>query len=136
MPSLSPTTRFLNPPTMPPAAGYSHVAEVRGGRLLFVSGQVAVDTDGKVVGPGDLAAQVRQVFTNLKHALDAAGTDFAHVVKLTFYLVDASQIGLVRQIRDEFVNTEQPPASTAVEIRRLVRDELLIEVDAVAVVPD
>ncbi len=136
MPSLSPSTRFLNPPTMPPVAGYSHIAEVRGGRLVFISGQVAIDSEGHLVGAHDVAAQARQVFTNLKKALEAVGTDFAHVVKVTFYLVDASQIGVVRQVRDEFVNRELPPASTAVEVRRLVRDDLLIEVDAVAVVPD
>ena len=135
MPNPSPAVRFLNPPVMPPAAGYSHVAEVTGGRLTFVSGQVAVDRAGNLVGPGDIAAQARQVFTNLKTALEAAGTDFAHVVKLTFYLVDISKIALVRGIRDEFVDTEHPPASTAVEVRRLVREEFLIEVDAVAVVP-
>jgi enamine deaminase RidA (YjgF/YER057c/UK114 family) len=135
MPRDNPALRFLNPPTMPPAAGYSHIAEVTGGRLIFLSGQVAVDEAGKPVGPNDMAAQARQVFTNLKSALEAAGTDFAHVIKLTFYLVDISKIALVRGIRDEFVDTRHPPASTAVEIRRLVREEFLIEVDAVAAAP-
>lgn len=135
MPSPGPAIRFLNPSTMPPAAGYSHIAEVGGGRLIFISGQVALDHDGKLVGANDMAAQARQVFTNLKTALEVAGTDFAHVVKLTFYLTDISKIALVRGIRDAFVNTEHPPASTAVEIRRLVREEFLIEVDAVAAAP-
>jgi reactive intermediate/imine deaminase len=120
---------------MPPAAGYSHIAEVTGGRMVFISGQVALDREGQLVGPGDMAAQARQVFANLKIALEAAGTDFAHVVKLTFYLTDISKIALVRGIRDAFVNPEHPPASTAVEIRRLVREEFLIEVDAVAAAP-
>jgi len=135
MPNPRPTVRFLNPPTLPPPAGYSHVAEVSGGKLLFVSGQVALDRGGNLVGPNDLAAQTRQVFENLKAALEAAGTDFAHVLKLTFYLVDASKISAVREVRDRFVDTRHPPASTAVEIRRLVREDFLIEVDAVASVP-
>lgn len=135
MPDPPPTVRFLNPPTLAPAAGYSHVAEVRGGKTVFISGQVALDPSGKLVGPGDLAAQAGQVFANLKAALEAAGTDFAHVVKLTFYMVDVSQIATVRAIRDTFVDTRHPPASTAVGIRRLVREEFLIEVDAVAVAP-
>lgn len=135
MPSRSPPIRFLNPPALSPPAGYSHVAEVTGGRLVFLSGQVAVDRSGTVVGPGDIAAQTRQVFLNLKAALEAAGTDFAHVAKLTFYLLDASKIAVVRGVRDEFVDTHHPPASTAVEVRRLVREEFLVEVDAVAVVP-
>ncbi len=127
--------RFLNPTTMAPPAGYSHVAEVSGGRLVFLSGQVATDREGKLVGPGDLAAQTRQVFENLKAGLEAVGTDFAHVVKLTYFLTDASQIAVVRGIRDMFVDPKHPPASTAVQIARLVREEFLIEVDAVAVVP-
>ena len=80
-------------------------------------------------------SQTRQVFTNLKTALEAAGTDFAHVVKLTFYLVDISKIALVRGIRDEFVDTRHPPASTAVEVRRLVREEFLLAVDSIATAP-
>jgi enamine deaminase RidA (YjgF/YER057c/UK114 family) len=128
--------RFLNPPTLAPPAGYSHVAEVPGGKIVFLSGQVATDRAGKLVGANDLGAQTRQVFENLKAGLEAAGTDFAHVVKLTYYLTDASKIAVVRGIRDEFVDVKHPPASTAVEIRRLVREEFLIEVDAVAAVPE
>lgn len=135
MPSPTSTVRFVNPPTLAPPVGYSHVAEVSGGKLVFLSGQVAMDRNGTLVGAGDLAAQTMQVFENLKAGLEAAGTDFAHVVKLTFFLTDASQIGVVRGIRDGFVDVKHPPASTAVEIRRLVREEFLIEVEAVAVVP-
>jgi enamine deaminase RidA (YjgF/YER057c/UK114 family) len=136
MPPKDALIRFLNPSTLAPPAGYSHVAEVSGGRVIFISGQVAVDRSGKLVGANDLTAQARQVFANLKAALEAAGTDFAHVAKLNFYLTDASQIAAVRTVRDGFVNAAHPPASTAVEIRRLVREEFLLEVDAVAVVPD
>ncbi len=128
--------RFLNPTTMAPPAGYSHVAQVSGGKLVFLSGQVATDRSGNLVGPNHLPAQTRQVFENLKAGLEAAGTDFAHVVKLTFYLTDISRIGVVREVRDRFVDARHPPASTAVEIRRLVREDFLIEVDAVAVVPE
>ena len=75
------------------------------------------------------------MFTNLKTALAAVGADFNAVVKLTFYLVDISQIQIVREVRDQFVNAQQPPASSAVEVRRLFRDDLLIEIDAIAVMP-
>ena len=71
---------------------------------------------------------------NLQAALEAVGAGFEQVVKLTCYLVDATQLPVVREVRDQYVNTQQPPASTAVEVRRLVRDDLLIEVEAVAVV--
>ncbi len=125
--------RFFSPPELPPTPGYSHVAQVTGGRTIHVSGQVALDRYGEVVGEGDLEAQARQVFENLKAALGAAGAGFGDVVKLGFYLTDISRMGVVRGVRDEYVDTDRPPASTAVEVTRLIRDEFLIEVEAVAV---
>ena len=74
------------------------------------------------------------MFDNLRAALQAVGAGFEHVLKLTYYLVDASQLPIVREVRDQYVNIQQPPASTAVEVRRLVRDDLLLEVEAVAVI--
>ncbi len=134
MASRSPSVRFLDPEGLPPANGYSHVAEVSGGRTVYISGQIALDGEGRLVGDGDMRAQAHQVFDNIEVALKAVGADFGHVVKLTFYLLDATRIGDVREVRDRYVNTSAPPASTAVEIRRFVRDGLLIEVDAIAVV--
>jgi reactive intermediate/imine deaminase len=110
------------------------VVEVTAGRLVYIAGQVALDPTARLVGPGDIRAQARQVFDNLQAALQAVGAGFEQVVKLTYYLVDATQLPIVREVRDQYVNTQQPPASTAVEVRRLVRDDLLIEVEAVAVV--
>jgi reactive intermediate/imine deaminase len=133
--SQSQTIRFLNPPDMPRPFGYSHIAEVSGGRTIYISGQVALDQSGALIGPDDLRAQTQQVFTNLKAALAAVGADFSAVVKLTYFLLDISQIQIVREVRDQFVNTQQPPASSAVEVRRLFRDDLLIEIEAIAVVP-
>jgi reactive intermediate/imine deaminase len=128
--------RFLNPPALPKPAGYTHVVETRGGRTVYISGQVALDASGSLVGAGDLEQQATQVFDNLAAALDAVGATFQHVVKLTFFLLDFSQIAAVRAVRDRYVNTEQPPASSAVEVRRLFRDDVLIEVEAIAVVPE
>ena len=124
--------RFLNRAP----AGYSQVVEVRGGRTLYISGQVALDSSGKVVGAGDFAAQVKQVFANLKARLDEAGTSFSDVVKLNFYLLDATNLQIVRDVRDTYVNREQPPASTLVVVKQLFRPELLVEVDAIAVAKD
>jgi enamine deaminase RidA (YjgF/YER057c/UK114 family) len=129
------TARFVNPDTMHRPTGYTHVVEVLAGRPVYISGQVALDATGALVGPGDLAAQARQVFDNLRLALEAAGAGFGQVVKLTFYLRDASQMPVVREVRDQYLDPDRPPASTAVEVRRLVRDDLLIEVEAVAVIP-
>ena len=125
--------RFLSPDTLPAPFGYSHVVDVSGSRLVYVSGQVPLDREGRLVGEGDFDAQTRQVFDNLAAALEAAGAGWTDVVKLNYFVVDVSQIASVRAIRDEYVDTEQPPASTLVEVSRLFREDVLIEIDAVAV---
>jgi len=124
---------FANPPSMPPTNGYTHVVGVRGGRTIYISGQVPVNAGGELVGPGDLAAQTRQVFENIKAALAAAQASFDDVVKLTFFLTDISRIQIVREIRDQYINTQHPPASSAVEVRKLVNEQFLIEIEAIAI---
>jgi reactive intermediate/imine deaminase len=123
---------YLNPETMPKSNGYSHAVEVRHARMIYISGQIALNPEGQLVGAGDLALQTRQVFDNIKSALEAAETGFGDVVKLTFYLTDISQMQIVRDIRDQYINAANPPASSAVEVRKLIRDEFLIEVEATA----
>jgi enamine deaminase RidA (YjgF/YER057c/UK114 family) len=127
-----PRVRRLNPETLATPRGYSHVVDVTGGRTIYISGQVALDKGGAVVGAGDLHAQTKQVFENLKAALDAAGATFADVVKLNFYVTDASQVQIIRDVRDTYTKGDAAPASTLVEVRRLVRQEFQIEVDAIA----
>jgi enamine deaminase RidA (YjgF/YER057c/UK114 family) len=130
--------RVFNPDTMAkPTAGYSQVAEVSAGKLVYIAGQVALDRSGNLVGKDDFRAQVQQVFENLKAAVEAAGGDTHSIIKLNYYcseMVDPSQTPIVREIRDKFVDTTNPPTSTFVVVKRLVRPEWLIEVDAVAVV--
>ena len=128
------TANFINPEAMHRPIGYTHVVEVTAGRPVYIAGQVALDPSGAIVGPGDIRTQTRQVFDNLQTGLQAVGAGFEQVVKLTYYLVDATQLPVVREVRDQYINTQQPPASTAVEVRRLVRDDLLIEVEAIAVI--
>jgi enamine deaminase RidA (YjgF/YER057c/UK114 family) len=132
------TFRIFNPDTLAkPTAGYSQVAEVNEGRIVYIAGQVALDRLGNLVGKDDFRAQVQQVFENLKAAVEAAGGDFNSVIKLNYYCaesVDPSQTPMVREIRDKYVNTQNPPTSTFVVVKRLVRPEWLIEVEAVAVV--
>ena len=135
--STNPTnTRFINPPTLATPPGYTHVVEITRGRTVFISGQVALDQAGQVVGLNDFQAQTQQVFENLKAALAAVGADFTHVVKLNMYVVDVSQLQTLRGVRDRYVNTQTPPASTLVEVRRLAREEFLIEIEAVAHLPE
>jgi reactive intermediate/imine deaminase len=126
--------RFLSPDTLPRPFGYSHVVDAPAGRIVYVSGQVPLDTAGELVGAGDFAAQARQVFVNLNAALEAAGVGWSDVVKLNFFVTDLSEIAALREIRDEYVNTEQPPASTLVQVAALFRPDVMFEADAVAVV--
>jgi reactive intermediate/imine deaminase len=127
--------RFINPPAMATPSGYTHVVEATQGRTVYISGQVPLNRAGEIVGVGDMAGQAEQVFENLRAALAAVGATFAQVVKLTIFAVDITQIPAIRAVRDRYINTEQPPASTAVEVRRLVREEFLIEIEAIAVIP-
>ena len=125
--------RFLSPDTLPRPFGYSHVVDAPAGRIVYVSGQVPLDAAGELVGAGDFAEQARQVFVNLNAALEAAGVGWNDVVKLNFFVTDLSEIAALREIRDEYVNTEQPPASTLVQVAALFRPDVMFEADAVAV---
>ena len=125
--------RFLSPDTLPPPFGYSQVVDVPAGRIVYISGQVPLDATGRLVGEGDFAAQVRQVFQNLTAALEAADASWDDVVKLDYFVRDVGEVAALRAIRDEYVNAERPPASTLVEVSRLFRDEVLVEIEAVAV---
>ena len=127
------TTRFINPETLSKANGYTHVVEARAGRTVYISGQIALDKEGNIVGINDFEIQARQAFQNVQQALEAVGMTFEHVVKLGLYVTDISHVSKLRRVRDEFVNTQQPPASTLVQVAALVRPELLFEVEAIAV---
>jgi reactive intermediate/imine deaminase len=130
---VAPDRRFLSPDTLPRPFGYSHVVDAPASRIVYLSGQVPLDAAGNLVGEGDFAAQVRQVFENLTAALAAAGATWNDVVKLDYFVRDIGEVAALRAIRDEYVNTEQPPASTLVEVSRLFRDDVLVEIQAVAV---
>jgi enamine deaminase RidA (YjgF/YER057c/UK114 family) len=128
---------IFSPPTLPPPTGYSHIAKVSQGTLVYVAGQVSSDASGKLVGEGNFEAQVEQVFKNLKLALEAAGATMADIVKLNTYLVaEVSQDDLpkMRAIRDRHLNKEKPPASTLVVVSRLARPGWLIEIEVVAAI--
>lgn len=113
---------------------YSNAVLVQPGPLLFVSGQVAWDEQGSVVGVGDPAAQARQAFANLSTILGAYGADFSHVVKVTVYVTSLDWFDELSDIR-EALFTDAPPASAIVQVVSLVQPELVVEVEAVAVVP-
>ncbi len=128
--------RFINPPDLGPTPGYTHVVVVSGGSVVYIAGQVPLDSSGQPVGPGDFVAQAHQVFQNLQIALAAVGADFNQVVKLNYYLTDMeTQLLPLREVRNQYINTASPPASTAVEVRRLFREDVLLEIEAVAALP-
>jgi enamine deaminase RidA (YjgF/YER057c/UK114 family) len=129
--------RFLNPSTMPPTRGYTHVVETHSpSRTIYISGQLGMTPDGKFAGaPGDFRAQAEQCFANLKLALVEVGATFDHVVKMTAFFVDMAHLPIYFEVRDRFVNTKAPPASTAIQISKLAREPALFEIEATAVVP-
>jgi len=133
-----PIHRFHNPPTIGRPSGYTHVVEATTpGRIVYIAGQLGLDINNNIVGAaGDFRAQAEQTFINLKNALAAAGTGFEHVVKLNNYLIDIAHLGIFREVRDRHIDTSAPPASTTIAISGLARPGALIEIEAIAMVPD
>lgn len=128
--------RILSGPGVPralPGAQYSMVVEATGKRLIFVSGQVAVNPAGEIVGRGDVTAQARQVLENLKACLAAAGGSLADVAKLTTFLIDIKDRPAVAAVRAEYFPSDYP-ASTLVQVSALAQPDFLVEIEAYAVV--
>ena len=128
--------QFLNPSDLHVTAGYAHVVTANQGKMIFVSGQVALNKQAELVGKGDLRAQTTQVFENLKVALVAAGATFDDVVKLNVYVPNykPTDVPVIREVRSKYVSKEKPPAATLVGVQSLVREEFLIEIEAIAMV--
>jgi enamine deaminase RidA (YjgF/YER057c/UK114 family) len=131
-------TQFLDPPGLCPTFGWTHVVTAVAGKAVYISGQVAVNERGEVVGKGDLRAQTQQVFENIKTALAAVGATFRDVVKTNLYVVGLKpeHIPVIREVRGRYVAADRPPASTLVGVSALVGADWLIEIEAVAVIPE
>jgi enamine deaminase RidA (YjgF/YER057c/UK114 family) len=129
-------TRFVNPPGLCPTNGWTHVVTASGGKTIFLSGQVSVNERGEVIGKGDLQAQTRRTFENLKIGLAAVGATFRDVVKMNIYVVGLKpeQVPMLRAVRSQYIAADQPPASTLVGVAALVGADWLIEIEAIAVV--
>jgi enamine deaminase RidA (YjgF/YER057c/UK114 family) len=106
------------------------------GRFVAISGQLALDENGKLVGEGDAAAQAHQVFENLRRCLDSAGATFDDVVKLTFFVTDMAHMPAIRAARAAHIPDDRLPAASAVQVAALVRPEFLMEIEAFAVVAE
>lgn len=141
--SLSYTTfsqnplKLVNPSSVATPKGYSQVAQIDLGNatMLLIAGQVPLDKQGNLVGKDDLAKQTEQVFINIKNIIEEAGGTMNHLAKISYFIKDVSKIQLVRDVRDKFVNTKTPPASTLVEVSKLYREDVLIEIEATAIIP-
>jgi 2-iminobutanoate/2-iminopropanoate deaminase len=116
--------------------GLSQAMLIQGGNLLLLSGLVSTNSAGAIVG-SDVESQLNQTFENIAATLRAAGADFHSVARLTYYVVNyqPSHLQVIRSVRDRFVNLEKPPASTLVGVAALALPGLLVEVDAIAIVP-
>jgi enamine deaminase RidA (YjgF/YER057c/UK114 family) len=129
--------QHINPNGVNKPKTYSQVVTVNNGTMIFTSGIVADDTTGAIQGKGDLRAQVKQAFENLKIILAAAGAEFKDVVKMTYYVVNykPEQIPVIREVRANYLAKENLPASTLIGVAALFNADVLIEIEAVAVIP-
>ena len=127
---------FIDPPTLPkPRGRYSQV--VKAGSLVFIAGQTSVDLDGEMVGVGDPKAQARQVYTNVKAAVESVGGSLTDIVKVVVYITDHAYFPAVQEGRWEvWPDGSPPPVSTLLVVKGLARAEYMVEVDAIAVLPD
>lgn len=126
---------YINPFEVKPT-GYTHVVVTSPGKTIYISGQVATNAAGEIVGKGDLKAQTIQVFENLKTALTAAGASFKDVVKMSTFVVNynADDRIIIREVRSSYLPKENPPASTLVGVQALYHPDVLIEIEAIAVI--
>jgi enamine deaminase RidA (YjgF/YER057c/UK114 family) len=125
----------INPSELGTPPGYSQIVDVSASRIIFISGQTALDPDGHVVGKSDFAAQAEQVFRNLGLALQSSGCSAASLVKLTVFLTDMENLGLYREARNRFFASVTPPAApavTLVEVSKLYGADFMIEIEAIA----
>jgi 2-iminobutanoate/2-iminopropanoate deaminase len=126
---------FVNPPGLAKPSGYTHVVDVPAGRTIYVSGQVARDASGTLVGGRDMGAQAEQVFRNIQIALASRGASFADIVQLTAYIRDMSQLAAYREVRERVLGTTPRPASSLVGVAALASDDFLLEVEVIASLP-
>jgi reactive intermediate/imine deaminase len=121
----------IAPPFIHQTTGYSHA--VRAGNTLYIAGQVALDPDGNLVGPGDIEAQVAQVWQNLKSVLAYAGGSVDDIVKITVFTTDLEYRPAIAAAREAVFPNGRYPASTFLVVQSLARPELLVEIEAIAV---
>jgi reactive intermediate/imine deaminase len=123
---------FIHPEGLARSSQYTQVVAASGTRTVFVSGQVALDGDGELIGKDDFEAQAHKAFENVRAALEAAGAGMKDVTKLTIYVTDMKNLGALGRVRAQYF-AGRFPASTLIEVSMLVLPDLLVEVEAIAV---
>jgi 2-iminobutanoate/2-iminopropanoate deaminase len=128
---------FENPDFLSAPKGYSHVAKIDLGNawMLIISGQVALDKEGNLVGKGDFTRQTEQVYENIMQIIKASGGNKDHLIKTGIFILDNTNMPVLREVRNKYINLQNPPASTLVQVAQLYRNDLLIEIEATAIIP-
>ncbi len=128
---------FENPGFLSAPKGYSHIAKIDLGNawMLIISGQVSLDKEGNLVGKGDFARQTEQVYENIIQIIKTEGGNKDHLIKTGIFILDNANMSTLREVRNKYINIKNPPASTLVQVAKLYRDDLLIEIEATAVIP-
>ena len=126
-------TRYINPPGLTKPTGYTHVVLAADGRTVYIAGQVAFDSTGALVGAGDFRAQAERVYANLRIALASVGATFSDVVKMTTFITDLANVAALREVRGKYLDPARLPANSLIGVATLARPELLLEIEAVAV---
>ena len=129
----SQASRYINPPSLTKPNGYTHVVVAPDNRTVYIAGQVAFDSTGQLVGGGDFKAQAQRVYQNLRRALASVGGSVDDVVKTTTFITDLKNLPTLREVRSQVSRSGRPPANTLVVVSSLARPELMIEVEAIAV---
>lgn len=128
---------FRNPSSVAVLKGLSHavIVDLGKSKMVILSGQVPLDSKGNVVGKDDLGKQTEQVFVNIRNILSELGGTMDNLVKIGVFVTDASQIQAFREVRNRFINIDNPPASTFVQVSKLFREDVFIEIEATAIIP-
>ena len=129
--------KFINPPSSSGPKSYSQAVTIDLGncKMVIISGQVALDDQGNLIGKGDMAKQTEQVFLNIKKIVTDLGGTMDNIVKTGIFMVDASQVQAFRDTRNKFINLKTPPCSTLIHVNKLFSDDILLEIEATAIIP-
>jgi len=126
-------SKYINPSGLSKPNGFTHVVLAADGRTVYIAGQVAVDSAGALVGGSDFRAQAERVYGNLRIALASVGATFADVVKTTTFITDVANVAMLREIRAKYLDPSRAPANSLIPVPALARADLLLEIEAVAV---